>query len=227
MPEQRGYSPKHEDAKKETKEVRESRALERYVKSLESAGRKLLFLLGPAMAVGSSAFAAENGPSVEAHEGQEIHCDIAYMDAQGEQVGAAVIKIPSLESLPQADTTLETSINKTGDCTGDRIVGLLTETKIEKPETTPEDPSLLDKLKSTAKKVSDQTYSGDIKGMGSAVGWTFNIDTSKATGAWAGYDVKLTTALVVEKSYGTEQIMKGKLPETPGVFLQLKVKPRS
>lgn len=203
-------------------------ALKRWKESLEGAGRRTLFVLGPAMAIGAPAFGAENEAMVEVSPKSEIRCDVAYVNANGEHVGNAAIDLPDLESLPQEDATLPAEVRTNGDCTGDRLVGMLTELQNQpKPEQAPEDPSILDKIKTTAKKINDQTYTERVKGLpGNTLGWTFKIDTSTSP-QWAPYDVKLTTALVVQDQ-DIGRMMKGKLPDSvPGAFIKITVKPRS
>lgn len=221
---ERGPTP---EQKITTKETRTFNTLQSYKEALETAGRRVVAILGPALALGSPAFAAENEP-VNLSSENEMHCDIAYINENGEHIGSASLTLPNLESLPKENATIPTELRTKGDCSGERIAGLLTEEHEEKNKPKAEEsPSLTKKLKETAHTIQKQSYSAGIKNMDSkALGWTFIVDTQKSP-TWSAYDVRLTTALTLENSYGINDVMKGKLPERPGAFIKIEVKPRS
>jgi len=209
----------------------ESRFLESlrgYITSLEASGRRIIMILGPAMAIGDVAEAAEyEGFNIQTENTKELHCNIAYMNANGENTGSAVMHLPSLETLPKQSITLSTELIQQGDCTGDRLIGMLTELHNQpKPEYASENPNVLDKLKAAAKKINDQAYTDKIQGVpGNTLGWTFNVNTD-ASQEWSAYDVRLTTAVVMEDK-DVNRVMKGKLPDSmPGAFVKLTVKPK-
>jgi hypothetical protein len=220
---ERGKSPEEVEARK----FNVRKALERFENSLREQGKRVMCILGPAIALGGPAFAGEREQTVEAAPDSEMHCDVAWVNEQGEKVGESSIPLPDLEDLPIEDATYELVAKHTGDQTREAI-GLVTETSREKkPESHPdkEERSFQEKVKIAAKKVQEQSFNAKMPGDAHAYGWTFKVDTSQSA-RWSGHDARLTVAAVIPADYGAKQIMAGKAPSEMGAFVKLTVRPK-
>ncbi len=223
---ERRQSPEQAEAHK----FNAKKALERFKNSLEEQGKRIMCILGPAIALGASpAFAEGREQKVEAAPDSEMHCDIVCLDAEGKKVGEASLTIPDLENIPLEEDVkeaiVEVPLESTGILTEDTMAFVTTTEKPDKKpsqETDGEERSTKT-FKETIKIIQKQAFTDAVAG-GQGLGWTFDIDTSKSE-RWSEHNVRLTTALVIPKGYGLNEIKAKQLPEA-GAFVKLTIRPK-
>ncbi|NBX50233.1 hypothetical protein EBT25_09900, partial [bacterium] len=78
-----GKSPEQAEARR----FNLKKALEGLERLLEKQRKRVICILGPAIALGGPAFAGEQEQTVEAAPDSEMHCNVAWVNEQGEKVG--------------------------------------------------------------------------------------------------------------------------------------------
>ncbi len=241
MNEHRPYSPEREQ--EETVE-RTAQSVREFLKVLERAGRKFLKILGPAVLLGGApAMAAERSEPVSCPDTAGLHCDIAWIDAQGQKVGESTMAIPDVSTMSEGgEHRVETTSRHAGDVRGAVPVGFLTSTESKEKnqaaqtERTDDDKTLLQTARSIVHTVSNDAVTKGLMS-GDAYGWTFHPDLTPMLDAKGinnpflrSHDMAITAAASLQESPDMSikdiKDLKGNLPKLGGAFVKVTFKPK-
>lgn len=229
MAESHGYSPEREKIPSNSETARNS--IGEFIRSVERSGRRVLCVLGPAIALGGPAFAEDQAPSVPVARAEGIHCEVAWIDGQGNKVGESSVSLPDISDMPSVESRTETAQIKNAGMRTDAVpVGVLSQTTEIASKTSQtahsDDKNIIETARAVVQAATNQTYSQGMLG-GNAYGWTFELESENpALPLFQNHDVSLTTALIID-SDKINDILAGNIPNVTGAYVKIKFKPKT